>query len=64
MKIPKHIIMDYSKNPNEFLCERCGARRPAYADRVACADFVKQGEAFAASHRYCESKEDHHGKAD
>jgi hypothetical protein len=54
-KITKHIKLDYSKRPNEFFCENCGGRRelhlPALID-----DVVKQGEAFAESHRYCKNQ--------
>jgi len=52
--ISKHIILDYSKQPSEYVCERCGARRQVNLP-AAIDDFVKQGEAFAESHKYCKA---------
>ena len=51
-KIPKHIILDYNKQPPEFLCVNCGGRRQLHLP-VPIDDFIKQGEAFAESHKYC-----------
>jgi len=56
-KMPEHIILDYSKSPNEFVCTICGERRPAYLP-AAISDFAKQVEAFAESHKYCKTKKD------
>ena len=56
-KIPKYIILDYSKQPSEFVCENCGERRQIHLPAVI-DDVVKQGEAFAESHKYCKPKND------
>lgn len=54
-KIPEHIFLDYSKQPPEYLCANCGGRRTLHIP-ASIADFIKQGEAFAESHRYCKEK--------
>jgi hypothetical protein len=51
-RISEHIILDYSKQPSEYVCEKCGARRQVHLPATV-DDFVKQGEAFAESHKYC-----------
>lgn len=55
MRIPKHIILDYSKQPNELKCIFCGKTRVVHLP-APIDDFVKQGEAFAESHKYCKEK--------
>jgi hypothetical protein len=52
MKIPPHIMLDYSVKPNEYVCEHCGKRRPVHLP-APIDDFLKQGEAFAISHKRC-----------
>jgi len=51
-RIPKHIVLDYSKQPHSYVCKNCGARRQIHLP-AAIDDFVKQGEAFSESHKYC-----------
>ena len=61
-KIPGWIVLNYNKQPAEFVCKRCeessdserkgNARRPVHLPAVI-EDFGKQGEAFAESHRFC-----------
>lgn len=51
-KIPKHIMLDYSKTPCEHLCMNCGDRRPLHLP-ASIDDVIKQFEAFAESHRHC-----------
>jgi hypothetical protein len=52
---PKHIVLDYSKDLNELVCKNCGDRRPLYLP-ASINDVVKQGEAFAESHKYCKAR--------
>ena len=59
-KIPKHIILDYHKQPPEYVCKNCGDRRQLHLP-AEISDFIKQGEAFAESHRYCKNKELNNG---
>lgn len=37
----------------EFICERCGIKRPVH---IPCSigDFLKQSEAFNESHKFCQ----------
>ena len=56
-RIPKHIILDYNKQPSEFVCENCGARRTVFLP-AATEDILKQGEAFSESHKFCKPKQD------
>jgi len=51
-RYPKYIVLDYSKQPPEFVCEKCGEKRELHLP-AAIDDVVKQGEAFAISHQYC-----------
>lgn len=54
-KIPEWIILKYDVTPNQYVCQRCGARREVYLP-ATIDDFVKQGEAFAESHKHCKDK--------
>ena len=58
-RIPKHIILDYSKQPSEYVCDNCGARRQVHLP-APVDDFVQQGKAFAVSHRYCKPNKENH----
>lgn len=53
VKIVKWIILNYEKQPPEFICQHCGEGRIAHIPAVM-SDFIKQGEAFSASHRFCQ----------
>lgn len=55
MKLRPWIIIDTSVNPAVFRCTRCGAKRPMHLP-AAITDWIKQGEAFTESHKFC--KED------
>lgn len=57
MKIPKYIILDYSRTPHELLCENCGKRRELHLP-ASIADVAKQSEAFAESHKFCKQREE------
>lgn len=52
VKIPKWIILKYDVQPPEFTCLNCGEKRIAHLP-ASITDFVKQGEAFAYSHKFC-----------
>ena len=51
-KIPDWIKLKYDVQPPVFMCERCGATRECHLP-AAVDDVVKQGYAFADSHKYC-----------
>ena len=51
-KIPRWIFLKYDQDPNYFLCKCCGGTRPVHLP-AAIDDVVKQSEAFAESHKYC-----------
>ena len=53
-KIPKWIFIKYDVKPNEYVCQRCGARREVHLP-APIADVAKQAEAFAESHKYCKA---------
>ncbi|MBE3141436.1 MAG: hypothetical protein IMZ53_12750 [Thermoplasmata archaeon] len=54
-KLLKHITINYKKQPPEFVCERCQVSRQVHLPALI-KDFIKQGEAFSASHEYCQKK--------
>jgi hypothetical protein len=55
-KIPNWVLLKYDIQPPVFMCERCGAKREAHLP-AAIDDFVKQGKAFAESHKYCKESQ-------
>jgi len=54
-RIPKHIYVDYSVQPARLWCKHCGEHR-ALQLPATIEDAIKQGEAFAESHKYCKNE--------
>ena len=53
-KLPDWIVLhlEPSPKPPTFKCNRCGATRSVHLP-ASTGDFIKQGEAFADSHKEC-----------
>jgi len=54
-KIPRWIFLNYEKQPPVMVCKCCGESREIHLT-AAANDFIKQAEAFAESHKYCNVK--------
>lgn len=54
MKIPKHILLDYSTQPNQMVCDICKQRRNLHLPG-SISDISKQFEAFSESHKHCKA---------
>jgi len=54
-KIPKWIALKYDESPNQLWCRRCGEKREMHLP-ASIDDAIKQGEAFAESHKFCKEK--------
>uniref|UniRef100_A0A6M3IM62 Uncharacterized protein n=1 Tax=viral metagenome TaxID=1070528 RepID=A0A6M3IM62_9ZZZZ len=54
-KIPDWIKLKYDVQPPVFECERCGVTRELHLP-AAIDDALKQGQAFAESHKFCQEK--------
>jgi len=54
-KLPTWIVLK-GNIPPQFKCERCGDTRPVYLP-AAIDDVLKQGQAFAESHKYCKKEQ-------
>lgn len=53
--IPKHIILDYSKQPNMMVCKNCGEKRELHLP-APIDDAVGQMRIFVKSHKGCEKQ--------
>jgi hypothetical protein len=55
-KIPAWINVKCDVQPPLLKCERCGETRDIHIP-AAMDDFIKQGEAFSESHKYCKKSD-------
>ena len=58
---PKHIILDYTNDPSEFVCVNCGAKRQLHLP-AAINDVVRQAEAFVETHKHCKVQRENEQK--
>ncbi len=49
------VVLDYKRQPNNFLCERCGKVEECKMP-IAIDEFVRRGDLFTEKHRGCTPK--------